>query len=599
MSNRLPPPLSPSPLRNPAHRALAFIAAIAIGLGVLAALIARALTALIGFVTNLSFYGRVSTEFVSPAGNHLGWWIVLVPAAGGVLVGIMARYGSKAIRGHGIPEAMEQVLENRSRIPARITFLKPISAAISIGTGGPFGAEGPIIATGGAVGSVIGQALSTTASERKTLLAAGAAAGMAAIFGSPISAILLAVELLLFEYRARSIIPVALASAVAAGMRLHFEGPAAIFAMPAIAPVSLEPLTLYGLIGLLTGVAAVGVTRAVYWVEDQFEHLPIHWMWWPAIGGLAVGAIGYFAPRTLGVGYSNIAEILSNHLTLGTVAFLCGFKFLSWAIALGSGTSGGTLAPLLTLGGGSGALIGGAVLSILPQCGVDLRVAALVGMAAMFAGASRALLASIVFAFETTLQPNGLLPVLAGSALAVLVARMLMQNSIMTEKIARRGLRIPQDYDADAFAQTTVAAIMDRKVKTLDPRRTVADLADAIASHDSAVAGHQAWPLVDAGGALAGIITRSDLLRAIERTGGRESTLVEAGTASLVVAYPEETVDEAVRRMFTHSVGRMPVVSREDPTRLVGYLSRSSLLSARLLASSQEHTREQGWLKRP
>jgi H+/Cl- antiporter ClcA len=580
------------------HHSLTRISLWAILLGVLAGLVAPALTRLIGLVTHLAFYGHWSFAFVSPADNHLGWWVLLIPPAGGIVVGFMARYGSKAIRGHGIPEAMEQVLENNSRIPARITFLKPISAAIAIGTGGPFGAEGPIIATGGALGSVLGQALSTTAAERKTLLAAGAAAGMAAIFGSPISAVLLAIELLLFEFRARSIIPVALATAVAAGMHLHFEGAQPIFAMPDVLPVGLAPLALYALVGLLLGVAAVGVTRIVYWIEDLFDHLPIHWMWWPALGGLAVGAVGYFAPRTLGVGYNNISDIISNRFTLEAVAVLCSLKFVSWAIALSSGTSGGTLAPLLTIGGGGGALVGGALLWLLPHSGLDLRIAALVGMAAMFAGASRALLASVVFAFETTLQPNGLLPVLAGATLGFFVARLLMENSIMTEKIARRGLRIPQDYDADAFAHTTVGEIMDQKITTLAAGSTVAELADQIARHDPVISAHQAWPLLDSAGRLAGIITRRDLLRAIERSGGRNSTLLEAGAASLVVADPEETVEVAVNRMLSRGVGRLLVVRKETPTLLVGYLSRTSLLSARLRAVHQETVRENGWFSR-
>ncbi len=585
------------PAPKTSHHALAYISVVAMGLGVCSGFIAPALTRLIGFVTNLSFYGRISTGFVSPADNRLGLGVILVPALGGILVGLMARFGSKAIRGHGIPEAMEQVLENNSRMPAKITYLKPVSAAIAIGTGGPFGAEGPIIATGGALGSVIGQVLSTTASERKTLLAAGAASGMAAIFGSPISAILLAVELLLFEYRARSIIPVALASVVAAGMRIHFEGATAIFAMPNLAPASLVCLGLYSIIGLVLGVASVGVTRAVYWTEDLFEHLPINWMWWPAIGGLAVGAIGYFAPRTLGVGYSNISDIISNQLPLRMMAFLCAMKFVSWSIALGSGTSGGTLAPLLTIGGGGGGLVGAFLLWLVPASGLDLRAAALVGMASMFAGASRALLASVVFAFETTLQSNGLLPVLAGSTLGFFAARLLMQNSIMTEKIARRGLRIPQDYDADAFARTTISEIMDETPKTLPANGTLAELADKISRHDPAVSAYQAWPLLDTEGRLAGIITRSDMLRAIDGSRDRTMSLIEAGHSALVVAYPDESVYDGIARMLTHGIGRLPVVSRTEPKKLVGYISRTSLLSARLTPLHQETRRDKGWYR--
>src|SRR5690348_4826035 len=281
---------------------------------------------LIGFITNLSFYGRVSSDFSSPAGNHLGAWVIVIPALGGIVVGIMARFGSRAIRGHGIPEAMEQVLEGNSRIPARITFLKPLSAAFAIGTGGPFGAEGPIIATGGAMGSVIGQIISTTASERKTLLAAGAAAGMAATFGTPVSAVLLAVELLLFEFRPRSLVPVALASCSAAGARIFFDGAAPIFSMPALDHPAGTALWLYILLGAIVGVMAVVVTKMVYWVEDSFEHIPVHWMWWPAIGAVAVGVVGYFQPRTLGVGYYNISGFLKADMAVQAVAMLFIFK---------------------------------------------------------------------------------------------------------------------------------------------------------------------------------------------------------------------------------------------------------------------------------
>jgi len=570
----------------------------ATGLGVVSGFVAPALTHLIGFVTNLSFYGRISTSFVSPAGNSLGVWVVGVPVVGGIIVGLMARFGSKAIRGHGIPEAMEQVLENSSRIPARITFLKPVSAAISIGTGGPFGAEGPIIATGGALGSVLGQMLSTTAAERKTLLAAGAAAGMAAIFGSPISAVLLAIELLLFEFRARSFVPVALAATTAAGMRIKFEGAGAIFPMPNFEPVSLPALAMYAVIGIIVGILAVGVTRAVYWIEDMFEYLPIHWMWWPAIGGIAVGIVGYFAPRTFGVGYDNISEIVSNQLPLRVIAFLTAMKFVSWVISLGSGTSGGTLAPLLTIGGGTGNLLGVFIASVVPVAGIDVRVAALVGMASMFAGASRALLTSVVFAFETTLQPNGLLPVLAGSTLAFLVARLLMQNSIMTEKIARRGLRIPQDYDPDAFMHTTVGTIMDMNAKPLHPDGKLSELADLIARHDPAISSCQAWPLVESSGKLAGIITRGDLVRALEKPGAENLTLLEAGSSTLVVAYPDEVVHDAVARMLTHGIRRLPVVSRTDPKKLAGLVSHTNLLSIRLKSHQQETEREDGWFSR-
>jgi CIC family chloride channel protein len=430
-------------------RRVVIITALSMLLAVVAAGVAWLLTRLIAVVTNFSYYGRYSSESISPASHELGLLAIGVPVVGGLLVGLMARYGSKAIRGHGIPEAMEQILLNESKIPARMTFLKPISAAIAIGTGGPFGAEGPIIATGGALGSLLGQKIPMKSSERKTLLAAGAAAGMAATFGSPISAVLLAIELLLFEFRARSFVPVAMAAMVAAGVRAILFSSAPVFEMKTILPSSPSALGFYVLEGVVIGGFAIVLTKAIYYIEDRFEQLPIHWMWWPALGGIAVGLCGFFSPRTLGVGYDNIEKILNGDFIGTSLIVFCIFKFLSWSIALGSGTSGGTLAPIFTIGGGVGATIGTAVSRIFPTSGIDIRVAALVGMAGSFAGASRALFASIIFAFETTQQPNAILPLLGGCTAAFLISALAMENTIMTERLVRRGHHVPVEYSAE------------------------------------------------------------------------------------------------------------------------------------------------------
>jgi CIC family chloride channel protein len=537
-------------------------------LAVITGFIAQGLVGLIGIVTNLAFFGRFSTQFVSPAGNHRGWLVLIIPAIGGLIVGVMARFGSKAIRGHGIPEAMEQVLLNESRIPARVTFLKPVSAAISIGTGGPFGAEGPIIATGGALGSLIGQILHTTADERKTLLAAGAAAGMAATFGSPVSAVLLAVELLLFEFRPRSIVPVALASAAATAIRILYVGTEPIFAMPMLARPSGEALAAYALVGALVGWLAVYVTRAVYWIEDLFERLPIHWMWWPVIGGLAVGAIGIFAPHTLGVGYDNIEGMVAGRLAGQAVLFLCTMKFLSWSISLGSGTSGGTLAPLFTIGGGCGVALGELASNQFPHFGIDPRICALVGMAAMFAGASRALLTSVVFAFETTLQPMGLLPLLAGCTSGYLVSSLLMRNTIMTEKLARRGVRVPAEYAADYLDRIAVATACSPEVVTLREDQRISEV-------HALVPTHQGFPVVDREGRLLGVVTRRDFIDRESYT--RVGDLIRRPP---VVVFPDMSLRDAADHMVRENVGRLPVVERADPTRVVGMLTRSDLLSA-------------------
>jgi CIC family chloride channel protein len=557
-------------------RRTVFISGLCIGLAVAAAFVAQILVHLIGLVTNLAFYGRVSMEFASPADNTLGAWVIVIPVVGGIIVGLMARYGSKAIRGHGIPEAMEQVLTNQSRIPPRMTFLKPLSAAIAIGTGGPFGAEGPIIATGGALGSLLGQLLRTTATERKILLSAGAAAGMSATFGSPVSAVILAVELLLFEYRPRSLIPVALAAATAAGVRVFFEGTGPVFAMPDLSQLTGGAIGIYSLIGALVGIGAVIVTRAVYAIEDAFEHIPIHWMWWPAIGSLAVGIVGYFAPRTLGVGYTNISDIISNHLTLNAVIFLCVMKFISWSVSLGSGTSGGTLAPLFTLGGGLGFVLGTFFAQLLPHFGIDVRIAALVGMAAMFAGASRAVLASAVFAFETTLQPLGLLPLLAGCTASYLVSCLLMRHSIMTEKIARRGVRVPVEYSADFLDQILVHDVGAKSLITLKAEDTLATVRAWLHSNVPGTS-HQGFPVLTSTGLLVGVVTRRDLLNlSVAET----KTVHDLIRRPPVVVYSDCTLREAADHMVNHNIGRLPVVLRENPKQIAGIITRSDILSS-------------------
>jgi len=576
------------PERALVDRRVVFICGLSVLIAGVAGVVAQALTRLIGLVTNLAFYGKLSTVFSSPAANRLGPLVMLVPIAGAVVVGLMARYGSVAIRGHGIPEAMEQVLLNKSRIPARITLLKPVSAAISIGTGGPFGAEGPIIATGGAVGSLVGQLLHTTAAERKTLLAAGAAAGMTATFGSPVSAVLLAVELLLFELRPRSLIPVALAAAAATAVRIAFVGITPAFAMPNIVQPSESALASYVLLGAVVGVASVAVTRIVYAIEDAFDRLPIHWMWWPAIGAVAVGVCGYFAPHTLGVGYDNIDRILAGEVAGRALLVLAGLKFVSWSVSLGSGTSGGTLAPLFTIGGGLGALLGGAAARAFPHLGIDPRIAALVGMAAMFAGASRAMLASVVFTFETTRQPMGLLPLLGGCTASFLLSCLMMRNTIMTEKIVRRGVRVPGEYAADFLEQVTAGACASKPVVTLRGD----DLLDAVRGFiggGKTGSSHQGFPVVDAEGALIGVLTRRDLLDPARPGTARLRDLIHR---PLAVVFADSSLREAADHMLQEGVGRLPVVTREEPRKAIGILTRSDLIAAHRRRLEETHVAE-------
>ena len=579
---------------EPVDQRTVIMTAIAALIGVSAGIVAQVLVHLIGFVTNLAFYGRFSLAFVSPGGGHRApAALLLIPVLGALVVGIMAKYGSAAIRGHGIPEVMEKVLFGESRIPARLLVLKPLSAAIAIGTGGPFGAEGPIIATGGALGSLAGQVIRVTADERKTLLGAGAAAGMAATFGAPVSAVLLAIELLLFEYRPRSLIPVALAAAMATGVRIAFDGTAPVFSIPTLQQPSGVALFGYAVLGAVFGVVAAGIVRITYNIEEAFEHwgkrFGIDWMWWPALGAVAVGVIGLIEPRTLGVGYENIVGAISGTIVGRALLVLVVLKFLSWAIYLGSGTSGGTMAPLFTIGAGLGASAGSLVASSFPGLGIDVRVAGLVGMAAIFAGASHALLASIVFAFETTRQPVGLLPLLAGCTAAYLGALLLNRHSIMTEKLARRGTSVRTEYALDYLSRVRAADVGIRQVTTLKADMTVADARVWLDSGDKP-SSHQGFPLVDGDDLLVGVVTRRDILTPTFEPHQRLAELVRRPP---VVVFEHNTLRDAADLMVVEHVGRIPVVRREEPRRVIGILSRSDLLAAhapRLKAARQAST---------
>lgn len=549
---------------------------------VLVGFVAKGLVLLIDLITNLSFYGEFSLEERGPAGHHLGGLVILVPIIGSVIVGIMARFGSKAIRGHGIPEAMENIILNESRIPPVITLLKPLSAAISIGTGGPFGAEGPIIATGGAMGSFTGQVIHISSAERKVLLAAGACAGMSAIFGSPLAAILLAIELLLFEFSPRSVIPVALACITGAGMHLLLFGSDPVFAMPPVPAVSDMALVTYVLMGAAIGVIAALVSRSVYWVEDMFEHLPVHWMWWPAIGAVAVGVIGYFAPHTMGVGYDNIKTLLTGNVPLMLMLSLCVLKYLSWVISLGSGTSGGTLAPLFTIGGALGALMGVVVLQLFPGSGINLATAALIGMAAMFAGASRALLTAIVFALETTGQPHGLLPLIGACTTAYFVSFFLMKGSIMTEKIRRRGVHAPEEYIPDVMQQINAAMVAIQPEILIKDTFTAAQVNILLDNHTY----YQRHLLVtDAEGRFSGYLDRQQLLTADENTAAGQLVLRAAP-----FLLPGDDINMVAQMLEKYQLSVLAVIEND---RLKGMVTAAAIMhtySERQLASARYHS---------
>ncbi|MBS1736630.1 MAG: chloride channel protein [Bacteroidetes bacterium] len=558
----------------PNKKRLLTISALAVVVAICISFVAKFLIDFLYFITHLAFYGDVAITHVTPVGNHLGLWVILVPVAGGIVAGLMALYGSKAIRGHGIPEAMEQILTNQSKIKPTLTYLKPISSAIVIGTGGPFGAEGPIIATGGALGSTLGQLLKISHNERKILLAAGATAGMAAIFGSPIASIFLAIELLLFEFSPRSIIPVALACITGAAGHHFLFGAGPVFPIGhALEMPGNTALFVYSILGLITGFLSVFVTKIVYWIEDLFEKLPIHWMWWPAIGGLFVGVIGYFSPRTLGVGYENITDVLSGTLPMQIVLYLCVLKFISWAIALGSGTSGGTLAPLMTIGGAAGILMANVVIYYFPHTGISLSLAALVCMSALFAGASRALLTSIIFALEVTGQANALLPLLAGCTASYFVSFFLMENTIMTEKITRRGIKTPDSYQPDILESIRVEQVIKEHAIVLDEDNTVEEVRTWLENEPDYHSNY--FVIVNKENQFVGIISSSGLLSQHHDPAKRIVSLIRRQPISVS---EDSSLKKAVELMAVESIDVLPVISAEN--NFIGIISYKDILSA-------------------
>src|SRR5579859_6498320 len=572
---------------------------LAAGVGLIAGCIAFLLYKLIGLFTNLAFYGHFSFNFVSPRYSlgQLGLWVIVIPVIGGIVVGVMAKYGSSKIKGHGIPEAMEAVLANRSKIEPRVAILKPISAAIAIGTGGPFGAEGPIIQTGGAVGSLIGQVMHTTASERKVLLACGAAAGMSATFNTPIAGVILAIELLLFEFKSRSFIPLVIASTLATAVHMQLLGSGAMFQVGTVDFGIPHALPYYLLLGPICGLAAVGLSKALYWVEDSFEKLPVDMVWWPAIGALGLGIIGFFVPRVFGVGYDTIGAILNGQLAWKLLLIVMFAKFVALVLSLGSGTSGGLLAPTFMWSAAMGGLYAMIANHVFPNAHLSPGAFALVAMGAVFGAASRATFSFIIFAFEITRDYNSVLPLMLVAVIADGIAMLFMPRaSIMTEKLARRGLHIHQEYETDVLQQVNVAETMDKEIPVVASGMKIGEVAERIARHDPAVAGREAMLIVDPDGKLSGIVTRGDVLRALDKDSSGAVSVQEAGRTKVVVTYPDEMVSDAAAKMLRFEIGRLPVVDRADETRIVGYVGRAEILAARSRRLHDEHFRERGWL---
>jgi chloride channel protein, CIC family len=562
-------------------RRVLMLVAMAIPVGAGGGLAAWVLLHAIALATNLVWFQTLSAQTVSLAGLKPSLWMVLAPALGGLVIGLMARFGSERIRGHGIPEAIEAILIGGSRMQPKVAILKPLSSAISIGTGGPFGAEGPIIMTGGALGSLFAQCFSLSAAERKTLLVAGSAAGMTAIFGTPIAAVLLAVELLLFEWKPRSLIPVIGACVVASVLRPLLVGSGALFPFAGHLDLPWWGLFAFIGVGVVAGLQSGLLTGLLYKAEDLFGLIPLHWMWWPAIGGVVVGLGGLLEPRALGVGYDIIGDLLSSHIAVSAVVAILLVKSAIWIVALASGTSGGVLAPLLIFGGCAGWLEG----QWLPG---DHGAWALIAMAAMMGGTMRSPLTAILFAVELTGDFALLGPLLVATSAAYALTVLLLKRSILTEKIARRGQHVVREYSIDPFELQRVNEVMVREVDTLPAAMPVEE---AVAFFSSEIQRHKSYPLIDADGLVAGIVSRADVLRWRAESPHADETLFDrVSDRSLTVGYPNEPVSHLADRMVAADVGRVPIVESHT-MRLVGLVSRKDLLRIRATARSMESNR--------
>ena len=584
--------LERSPLAEPERRAhderrdfasasrLPGIAAIAAVVGAVSALAAWLLLHLIRFFTNVFFFQTLSDRATSPAANTLGLAVILVPALGGLIIGLMARYGSDKIRGHGIPEAIEAILFNKSRMSVKVAVLKPVSSGIAIGSGGPFGAEGPIIMTGGALGSLAGQFFHITGAERKTLLVAGAVAGMTAVFGTPIAAVMLAVELLLFELRPRSLLPTAIACCVAAAVRPLLLPAGPLFPLQTMVP-DLSTLASCLVAGVAAGALSWMVSTSLYKVEDLFGRLPLHWMWWPALGGLVVGVGGWLQPRALGVGYDVIGDLLLGRMAVEAVLALLVCKVVMWVFALGSGTSGGVLAPLLMMGAGLGAVLG----PWLP--GGQPALWPLVLMAATLGGMMRAPVMSVMFALELTQDINALLPLLIASSVAYGFTVLAMPRSILTEKISRRGHHIYREYGIDPLERHMVSEVMTRDVATVDGESAIAS---ALERHFGATQRHRAYPVL-IGASFIGMIDRDALVAGAAKPGA-ERVADLFGANAPAMALPGENCRTIATRLAVHGLERLPVVSDAHSRRLVGVVSRSDLVKPSLVHVDEEQRQE-------
>ena len=558
------------------------LAAVAVVLGVVGGGAAVGLFKLIGLITHLTLLHDVGSSLPSLRHYHPSPWIIVTAVGGGLVVSLFAMW-APVIRGHGIPESLEAILVRDSKIRPRAALAKPLSAAVTIGTGGPFGAEGPIIVTGGSIGSLIGQLLSVSPIERRIMLATGAAAGMSATFNAPVASVILAVELVLFERSLRTIVPLSIACGVAAGIHVLAFGTTPLFAMPAGMRVAMTHLPLFALVGVASGVLAVVLNKGLFAMEAAFRRLPVKIFWWPCIGAAAFALIGLMQPRTLSMGYSAISDTLNGRFTLAALGTLFVAKLVSWWISLGSQTSGGTLAPMFLVGAMMGAMLGHGLDAVMPGLHASPAAFALVAMGATFGAATKALFASVVFAAEVTGEYTMIVPLMIGAAAAELVAELFLTDRLMTEKLSHRGFRVDFRTEVDALRMRVAHQIMREPVCV----GAGASIAEARRMLDDEAL--PALAVVDAQQRYVGLVTAADLGE------HPDSTLAVGALARRDVApiRPREFLVVALNHFTVNGLDALPVV---DGDRVIGQLDRDDIDAARHRQETSRETRQPGWL---
>lgn len=431
-----------------------------VALGGVGGVAAFVVVRLVGLISNLALLHRVGFGLPNLHHFHPGPELIAVGVGGALVVALLSLW-SPVIKGHGIPESLEAIVLRESRIKPRVLLAKPLSAAVAMGTGGPFGAEGPIIVTGGCIGSLLGQWVRVSASERRILLATGAAAGMAGVFDTPIAAIILAFELLLFERSLRALLPLMLATGLAAEIHTLLLGAHPLFAVAFPQSYSALQVPLFCLVGVASGVLAIVLNKGLFAFEAGFRRLRVPAFVHPLIGAVAFTTIGLAVPGSLSVGYWAITDAVNGKFLLGAAAALFVAKLFSWWIALASNTSGGTLAPIFLIGATMGEMLGIGFAHLFPGLHVSPAAFALVAMGASFGAAARAPLTGAVFAIEVTGAIHLLIPMLLALGLAEAVAELGLTERLMTDKLVRRGFRVEFDTEVDPFRTAVAGQAMD------------------------------------------------------------------------------------------------------------------------------------------